>query len=96
VLLVPGAEWGAESPWISDVAGVLADGGPSLTLVAAGGRVTRLDIAMSLGAARPLVALAGSGGAADELAAWRLDGAPLGEALGGSGGAQVWIGTAWR
>jgi hypothetical protein len=77
VLLVPGADWGDESGWISDVAGVLAAGRPSLTLVAAGGRVTRMDIAASLRAGRPLVALAGSGGAADELAAWRQGAAPM-------------------
>ncbi len=77
VLLVPGSQWGDESGWISDAAGVLAAGGPSLTLVAAGGRVTRMDIAASLRARRPLVALAGSGGAADALAAWRRGAQPM-------------------
>jgi hypothetical protein len=80
MLLVPGAQWGDESCWISDAAAVLAGGEPSLTLVAAGGRVTGMDIAMSLEATRPLVTLAGSGGAADALAAWRRDGVPFGPA----------------
>jgi hypothetical protein len=76
VILVPGTCWGDESPWISASAAVLAGPRPSLTLVAAGGEVTRLDVAQSLGAGRPLLVIAGSGGTADQLARWRRGGAP--------------------
>jgi hypothetical protein len=55
---------------------VLAGLRPSLTLVAAGGEVTRLDVAQSLGARRPLLVIAGSGGTADQLARWRRGGEP--------------------
>ncbi len=73
-LLVPGDRWGEESRWISDAAGCIATGCPSLTLVAAGGEVTREDLTQSLRAARPVLALAGSGGTADRFARWRRGG----------------------
>ncbi|NEX19248.1 hypothetical protein G3480_02790 [Thiorhodococcus mannitoliphagus] len=69
-LLVPGERWGDESPWIQAVAQALALRRGSLTLVAAGGDITRLDVACSLAAARPCVVLGGSGGTSDLLAAW--------------------------
>jgi hypothetical protein len=82
-ILVPGNRWGDESPWISACAGVLAGTLPSLTLVAAGGKVTRLDVAQGLDARRPLLVIAGSGGTADELARWRRGGGlPTGMTLG--------------
>lgn len=71
---MPGDRWGDESRWISDVAGRIATGRPSLTLVAAGGQVTREDLSQSLRAARPVLALAGSGGTTDQLARWRRGG----------------------
>lgn len=76
VILVPGTRWGDESPWISASAAALAGPRPSLTLVAAGGEVTRLDVAQALGTRRPLLVIAGSGGTADQLARWRRGGAP--------------------
>lgn len=75
-VLVPGARWGDESHWISACARVLAGGLPSLTLVAAGGEVTRLDVAHSLDAQRPLLVIGASGGTADQLARWRGGGEP--------------------
>lgn len=75
-ILVPGRRWGDESPWISATAGVLAGGRQSLTLVAAGGEVTRLDVSGGLAARRALLILAGSGGTADQLARWRRGGEP--------------------
>lgn len=75
-ILAPGVRWGDESPWISACARALAGGRPSLTLVAAGGEVTRLDLAESLSAGRPLLAVAGSGGTADRLARWWRGGGP--------------------
>jgi len=71
-VLVPGVRWGDESAWIEATASVLAAGRPVLTLVAAGGQITRLDVSVALRAGRSLVVLAGSGGTADLLAdAWR-------------------------
>ncbi|MBK1718882.1 hypothetical protein [Thiocystis violacea] len=69
-LLVPGAHWGDESPWISAAAAALAGDRPSLTLVAAGGEITRLDVVAGLDAGRPTIVLAGTGGVSDLLAAW--------------------------
>lgn len=67
-LLVPGDCWGDEAPWIAAAAGVLAKGAPSLTLAAGGGRVTRLDLELSLQAGRRTLLLEGCGGATDDLA----------------------------
>ena len=70
LLLVPGDQWGDESPWIAAAATCLAAGRPSLTLVAAGGQITRLDVREGLDAGRPLLVLTGTGGTADQIADW--------------------------
>lgn len=75
-ILVPGDRWGDESPWISACAAALAGPRTGLTLVVAGGAVTRFDVAQALAAGRPLLTLAGSGGTADLVAAWCRDGGP--------------------
>lgn len=69
VILVPGQAWGDESPWLSQVAAAIADGRPSLTLVVNGGQITYDDIDHSLLAGRPVIILAGTGRAADTIAA---------------------------
>lgn len=69
VVLVPGDAWGDESPWLSRVAAAIADGQPSLTLVVNGGQITYDDIGHSLQAGRPVIVLAGTGRAADAIAA---------------------------
>jgi hypothetical protein len=69
VILVPGQTWGDESPWLSQVATVIAAGQPSLTLVVNGGQITYDDIDHSLQAGRPVIILAGTGRAADTIAA---------------------------
>jgi hypothetical protein len=69
VILVPGRTWGDESPWLSRVAAAIADGQPSLTLVVNGGQITYDDIGHSLQAGRPVIILAGTGRAADTIAA---------------------------
>lgn len=76
-LLVPGTRWGDESGWISDAARVLAGGMPTLTLVLAGGAITRLDVINHLQARHRLVTIAGSGGTADALARWVREGDPV-------------------
>ena len=69
-LLVPGRDWGDESPWIAAAASVLAGDLPSLTLMAGGGEVTARDLAEGLRLGRPTLILAGTGGTADAFAAY--------------------------
>jgi hypothetical protein len=73
LVLVPGRDWGDESPWLSAVAGRLSAGRGALTLVLNGGTVTLSDVAYSVAARRPVVVVAGTGRSSDLLAA-ALDG----------------------
>jgi hypothetical protein len=68
-VLVPGDAWGDESPWIARVATALADGRPSVTLLVNGGEVAWRDASQSVAESRTVVAVAGSGRAADEVVA---------------------------
>ncbi len=68
-LLVPGSQWGDESPWIANVATTLSENCPSLTIAINGGNITWLDLHYSVAADRPIITLAGSGRTADKLAA---------------------------
>jgi hypothetical protein len=68
LVLVPGAAWGDESPWLARVADAIAGGHPSLTLVVNGGAITYDDAAVSLERGRPVVVLAGTGRTADVIA----------------------------
>jgi hypothetical protein len=77
-LIVPGDEWGAEAPWISDTATVLAGSSPSVTVLVNGGEVAYDDVERSVQAGRRVVVAAGSGRTADALAG-ALDGADFGE-----------------
>jgi hypothetical protein len=67
-VLVPGREWGDETPWISDIASVVAGTRPSVTVLINGGQITHSDAAGSLDRGRPLVVLAGTGRTADAIA----------------------------
>ncbi len=67
-VLVPGSEWGDEARWLSRVAGVLSDGVPSVTVLVNGGETAWKDASLSVDAGRPVVAISGSGRAADALA----------------------------
>jgi hypothetical protein len=67
-LLVPGTRWGDESPWMMDVAGVVAGRRSSVTVLMNGGQIAYADVAASLDRGRPVVVLAGSGGTADAVA----------------------------
>jgi hypothetical protein len=71
VVLVPGSEWGDESPWLSEVADIVADSAPSVTMVVNGGEITFDDALASLDRGRPVVVLAGTGRTADEIASAR-------------------------
>jgi hypothetical protein len=67
-LLVPGTQWGDEARWMMDVAGVVAGRRSSVTVLMNGGQIAYTDVAASLGSARPVVVLAGSGRTADAIA----------------------------
>jgi hypothetical protein len=85
-ILVPGADWGDESPWLADVADEIASGAPSVTLVVNGGEITFDDVAASLARGRPVLVLAGTGRTADAIARARTqsDGDPRAAALASS------------
>ncbi|MEU4740776.1 hypothetical protein AB0G02_09955 [Actinosynnema sp. NPDC023658] len=68
LVLVPGGTWGDESPWLAEVAGVVAGSRPSLTVLVNGGAISFEDAEHSLGHNRPLVVLRGSGRTADAIA----------------------------
>jgi hypothetical protein len=90
-ILVPGAEWGAEAPWIAEVATVLAGDMPSATVLINGGEIAYDDVERSIGADRPVLTVAGSGRTADQLAAAVRGAAadPRAVSLAGSGTVRV-------
>ncbi|MEH2207893.1 MAG: hypothetical protein V7K53_28120 [Nostoc sp.] len=67
-VLVPGNNWGDESPWISHVATMLANDAPSMTLLLNGGEITFKDAFSSVDSGRIVLVIAGSGRTADILA----------------------------
>ncbi|MGH3338431.1 MAG: hypothetical protein ACRDPL_06340, partial [Propionibacteriaceae bacterium] len=67
-LLVPGTQWGDETQWMMDVAGVVAGHRSSVTVLMNGGQIAYTDVAASLRSGRPVVVLAGSGRTADAIA----------------------------
>lgn len=68
ILLVPGSQFGDETEFLFGAADYLADG-PAPTLVVNGGRLTMDEARQRLDAGHRVVAVSGSGRAADELAA---------------------------
>jgi hypothetical protein len=64
-VIVPGDEWGAESPWIAQTATVLAGGARSVTVLVNGGQIAYSDVQHSVDTGRPVVVIAGSGRTAD-------------------------------
>jgi hypothetical protein len=67
-ILVPGSQFGDESPWIVDTATLLSKGHRSVTILINGGEVSRKDIELSLENGRPVIAVSRTGRLADELA----------------------------
>jgi hypothetical protein len=67
-VLVPGAEFGDEAPWIARVGTELAGGWPSVSVLVNGGEIAYLDMECSLHAGRAVLAVAGSGRTADQVA----------------------------
>jgi hypothetical protein len=75
-LFVPGSRFGDESPWLPLVGAALGE--RLLCLLAGGGAVARADVEENRAAGLPVLALRGSGGLADELAALgTVESAPL-------------------
>jgi SLOG in TRPM, prokaryote len=72
-VLVPGHEWGDESPWLGRVADAVADGARSATLLVNGGKIALLDAQASIDRGRRVVVLAGTGRTADAIALARTD-----------------------
>jgi hypothetical protein len=68
-VLVPGAEWGEEAPWLARLATVVAGSERSATVLVNGGEVALADVRHSVEAGRRVVVLDGSGRTADALAA---------------------------
>ena len=66
-ILVPGSQFGDESPWIVDTATIASKGHKSVTILINGGEVSRKDIDLSLEHGRPVIALSRTGRLADEL-----------------------------
>ena len=67
--LVPGCQWGDESPSIAAIAQTLSGSSPAVTVLINGGQITWVDAAQSVAAKQPVVVVAGSGRTADILAA---------------------------
>ncbi len=67
-ILVPGSQFGDESPWIFATASILSRGRKAVTILINGGEVSRKDIELSLENGRPVIALSRTGRLADELA----------------------------
>jgi SLOG in TRPM, prokaryote len=76
-VLVPGAEWGDEAPWLARLATVVSGSKRSVTVLVNGGEIAWEDVRHSVEAGRPVVVLDGSGRTADVLAA-AARGAPAG------------------
>jgi hypothetical protein len=68
LILVPGSEWGDETPWLARVAGALAGPCPSVTVLVEGGDIAVTDVEASVAAGRRVVVVDGTGRAADALA----------------------------
>ena len=67
-ILVPGSQFGDESPWIFDTATILSKDHRSVTILINGGEVSRKDIDLSLENGRPVIVVSRTGRLADELA----------------------------
>ena len=76
IVMVPGDEWGDETPTMLALCRELDRRGPVVALIAGGGEQTMIEIEGHLADRRSVVALRGTGRAADQLAA-----RPAGEGL---------------
>lgn len=67
-LLVPGNQFGDESPWIVDFATLLSKSRKAVTVLINGGESSRKDIQLSLSIGRSTIVLSQTGRLADEIA----------------------------
>jgi hypothetical protein len=67
-VLVPGTEFGDESPWIFEAAALLSKGNRTVTILINGGDFSRKDIELSLNAGFQVIVLNHTGRLADDLA----------------------------
>ncbi|HIK46465.1 MAG TPA: hypothetical protein IGR64_16525, partial [Leptolyngbyaceae cyanobacterium M65_K2018_010] len=67
--LIPGHDWGSESPWLADFASKISAQQPALTILINGGTVALTDLQANLATGRPALVMAGSGRLADQIAA---------------------------
>jgi SLOG in TRPM, prokaryote len=68
-VIVPGSDWGDESPWIARVASEFAGSSPVAGLLVGSGDISVHDVEHLVDAGYPVFALDGSGSLADTLAA---------------------------
>ncbi|MBX2862970.1 MAG: hypothetical protein KTR27_05400 [Leptolyngbyaceae cyanobacterium MAG.088] len=66
--LIPGINWGNESPWLAHCAAILAAQSPSITILINGGKISLTDLRLNLSVGQPTIVIAGSGRLADDIA----------------------------
>ncbi|GIF20448.1 hypothetical protein BJ973_001648 [Actinoplanes tereljensis] len=72
-VLVPGADFGDEAPYLARTATLLAGGAPSATILVNGGEIAFEDCLLSVAEHRPVLVLGGTGRTADRIAAAAAD-----------------------
>jgi hypothetical protein len=68
-VVVPGGEWGTESPYLPLVAEAVAAGAPRVTVLVNGGDIALADSLLAIECGIPLLVLSGTGRLADTIAA---------------------------
>lgn len=66
-ILVPGENWGDESPWISKIATAIAGEKKSITILVNGGQISKSDVGYSILEDRPAFVMRGTGRMADNI-----------------------------
>jgi hypothetical protein len=80
-ILVPGNLLGDESPWLAQVAGILASEAPSVSILVNGGKVSLMDVQASIAGGRPVLVITETGRLADEISAAILQTEQVNEAI---------------
>jgi SLOG in TRPM, prokaryote len=69
LVVVPGSDWGDETPWLFDVAQWIAGTHPIRTVLVNGGPIARAELEESIRRGIPAIAIRGTGRAADDVSA---------------------------
>jgi SLOG in TRPM, prokaryote len=69
LVVVPGSNWGDETPWLFDVAQWIAGSQPIRTVLVNGGPIARAELEESIRRGIPAIAIRGTGRAADAVGA---------------------------